>query len=266
MDLKARDSYASMMAEIGPASRLQQRLARQARRRNRQKSEGKRLRITVGHTDSGKPGRKGAYENWLASRRLLKDDNKVYSTDPRNMKGGNFHLAFVAEGPKEFSFSNRLVTPSLFKISVPRHFENPLKNGLVFVLDDFSEIGMLNNWDGCDRKRYDTYVTRRELMTTTDPTMLLEIDEQRAIYHKAVQSRLILDGLCGIVASYAADKTILQSPVAYFDMTERKEQTPTFKVDFPRAGKVIVVKMISADKKEGRPSKTIDVRHIAFYE
>mmetsp|Transcript_32986 Transcript_32986/g.46030 ORF Transcript_32986/g.46030 Transcript_32986/m.46030 type:complete len:135 (+) Transcript_32986:773-1177(+) len=128
-------------------------------------------------------------------------------------------------------------------------------------------------WDDCDRKGYEAYVAKRGDLEISDPTVLLEAEEQADLYKKGTRaySGLRVDGLCSIVAGYAIDTTVLQSPVAYFDMFEGKqnESSKSFTIDFPRSGKIIVMKMIDARKREGvSPSapSTIDIRHIAFYE
>uniref|UniRef100_A0A7S4DFD8 Uncharacterized protein n=1 Tax=Lotharella globosa TaxID=91324 RepID=A0A7S4DFD8_9EUKA len=144
-----------------------------ARGRRRKKSEGKRARVTVWHTDAGKPGRSSVYNNWFASRCLLKDDSKVYSSDPRNKKKGNFNIVFCSEGPKEFTRGDRVLTPNFFKISVPEHFDNPLSKGLVFILDDLSQLEQTKLFDNCDQKRYSSHCATRRRMEKTDPIVSL---------------------------------------------------------------------------------------------
>jgi len=176
-------------------------------------------------------------------------------------------------GHKKFSWDNRVITPTLFKVCIPLNYDNPLGKGLLFVLNDFSEMESTKLWNDCDRKGYEGYVAKRGALEDSDPTMLLEAEEQAAVYMKGTRaySGLKLDGLCSIVAAYATDTSVLQSPVAYFDMFEGKanKSSKTFAIDFPRSGKIIVMKMIDARKREGTSSgvpPTIDIRHIAFYE
>jgi len=72
-----------------------------------------------------------------------------------------------------------------------------------------------------------------------------------------------------MIASYAVDDFMCATPVAFFEIEESSKNKHTFKIDFPRSGAFVAVKMIEARKRRtpgpGMPS-TIDVRHIAFYE
>jgi hypothetical protein len=68
------------------------------RRSSRKRSKGRKLQMTVWHTDSGNPKRSSAFTNYLATKRLLVNDNKVYCTDPRSKKKKNFNVCFIAQG------------------------------------------------------------------------------------------------------------------------------------------------------------------------
>lgn len=99
----------------------------------------------------------------------------------------------------------------------------------------------------------------------------------RRTMHKNIQDRstqIILlctmqdmEELAAIVAEYATDSSMLSSPVAYFELDIQKDGKQGFKIDFPRKGRIIVVKMIESQcRTSSEAHRTIDVRHIAFYE
>lgn len=293
MSLQPVHTRSNLRAEMKRvASRKRSENAVEKRRRRR--SEGKRMKVTVCYTDAGKPGRSSSANNWFASKALLNDNNKVYSTDPRNKKKKNFNIAFAAEGKREFSRACVPLRPTKYRIARPGHFDNPLSKGLMFILDDLSQLIDTERFDDCDHKTYLKYAETRKASEAYCPMMYCDMKEQLAFYENAALKHTTLNsignGLAKIVASYVADPLPLSEPVGYFsfsdergEQNDRKEKNKKdFEVDFPRSGRYIVLKLVGAAHRGGavplagpaawaagprpaQPIKTIDVRFIAFY-
>jgi len=173
-------------------------------------------------------------------------------------------------GEKEFTRGDRLLSPTSFKVIVPEHFDNPLRRGLVFIIDELSQLKDTKAYDNCDRKRYEAVKKVRKNWVKTDPTMLLPMKMQHDIYVRGISESTIFKHIHGIpelISSYAADATPMCTPVAYFEMQESFHGKHSFKIDYPRSGKFILVKFIDARQKNQNDHvpRTIDVQHIAFY-
>jgi len=84
-------------------------------------------------------------------------------------------------GHKKFSWDNRVITPTLFKVCIPLNYDNPLGKGLLFVLNDFSEMESTKLWNDCDRKGYEGYVAKRGALEDSDPTVVCNICQPLAL-------------------------------------------------------------------------------------
>uniref|UniRef100_A0A7S0GXA5 Uncharacterized protein n=1 Tax=Amorphochlora amoebiformis TaxID=1561963 RepID=A0A7S0GXA5_9EUKA len=272
------EQKSQLIEEVKSNSFMEQlRQAKARRRRRKNKSEGKRLRVTVWHTDAGKPGRNITYNNWFASRKLLKNDSKVYSTDPRNEKKRNFNIVFCAEGDKEFSRGEFDLKPVSYRIVIPANYDNPLSRGLVFVLNSLDELKHSKAFDGCDRKHYDTHCQKMKKFQKSQPTGLLPLEKQREVYARGIRettSMRHVDGLPQLISDYAADNLLRCTPVSFFEINPNEGTDHMFKIDFPRKGKLVAVKLIDAYQRRPAPEvppsghwapTTIDVQHVAFY-
>jgi hypothetical protein len=153
---------------------------------------------------------------------------------------------------------------------VPTHYDNPLRRGLVFILDDLKKINEIERYNDFDKKQYLAHKARRSKEERTCPMLYKPYSTQFDYYFKALQKYTSLNcsSVVGLVASYVADSTPRASPVAYFEL-ESGEERRRFPIDFRRFGRYIVVKLIDANTRNPNNQQmppTIDVRYMAFYE